>query len=329
MKHSWKITILLLSMFIVTQLIGLYVINYYSPVKIVNNVQINISTPNQLPLGLQPPVQIQQENGNFWTTYFPSLIFAFIIAISLFFVLTKFKAEFVLKAWFFIVVIIALSISILSFFPSSTLLFVAIALVISIPLAFIKIYKQNFFIHNLTELFIYPGIAAVFVSLLTSPQNLNRGVFAIIALLILISIYDMWAVWHSGIMQKMAKYQINQLKIFSGFFIPYVSKRMKLKLQRMKKSEKGKKKIKVNIALLGGGDVIFPTITAGVVLMRFGFTNVLGLEIPLASLLIILGAALGLGFLFLFSKKRRFYPAMPFISIGIFVALGLCYLLFR
>lgn len=316
-------------MFIVTQLIGLYVINYYSPVKIVNNVQVNVSTPNQLPLGLQPPVQIQQENGNFWTTYFPSLIFAFIIAISLFFVLTKFKAEFVLKAWFFIVVIIALSISILSFFPSSTLLFVVIALVIAIPLAFIKIYKQNFFIHNLTELFIYPGIAAVFVSLLTSPENLNRGVFAIIALLILISIYDMWAVWHSGVMQKMAKYQINQLKIFSGFFIPYVSKRMRLKLQRMKKFEKGKKKIKVNIALLGGGDVIFPTITAGVVLMRFGFTNVLGLEIPLASLLIILGAALGLGFLFLFSKKKRFYPAMPFISIGIFIALGLCYLLFR
>jgi presenilin-like A22 family membrane protease len=83
-------------------------------------------------------------------------------------------------------------------------------LVIALPLAFTKIYGRNFLVHNLTELFIYPGIAAVFVPIL--------NIWTIIVLLILISIYDMWAVWHSGIMQKMAKYQINQLKIFSGFY---------------------------------------------------------------------------------------------------------------
>lgn len=327
MKHNWKITILLLSMFILTQLIGLYVINHYSPVKVVDNIQQNISAPNQLPFGLQPPPQIQQSTGDFWTTYFPSIIFAFIIAISLFFVLTKFKAEFVLKAWFFIVVIIALSVSLLSFLPSA-FIFIIIALAISIPLAFFKIYRQNFLIHNITELFIYPGIAAIFVALLTSPENPNRGIYAVVALLVLISVYDMWAVWHSKVMQKMAKYQINQLKIFSGFLIPYMSKRMRLKLKKMKKAGKGKKKIKVNIALLGGGDTVFPLIAAGAVLMKFGFTSVFGLEIPLASLLITLGATLGLGLLFLFSEKKKFYPAMPFISAGVFVALGLCYLIF-
>ena len=69
---------------------------------------------------------------------------------------------------------------------------------------------KNLYIHNLTELLIYPGLAGVFVPLLS--------IWTMIFLLVLISVYDMWAVWHSGIMQKMAKYQINKLKIFSGFF---------------------------------------------------------------------------------------------------------------
>ena len=329
MKHSLKIMILLLAMFLVTQLIGLYVVNYYSPVKVVNNVQQNVTSPKQLPFGLEPPPVPPQTN--FWTTYFPSILFAFVIAIIFFLILTHFKAEFILKVWFFIVVIIALSVSFISFFPSSSLIFVLISLAVAIPLAFFKIYRQNFVIHNLTELFIYPGIAAVFVSLLSSPDSLNQGVYAIIALLVLISLYDMWAVWHAKIMQKMAKYQINKLKIFSGFFVPYISKSMRSKIARMRKENKGKKtgkkSMKVNIALLGGGDVIFPIIAAGVILRRFGFTNILGLEVPLASLIVILGAAAGLGYLFIFGQKKKFYPAMPFISIGIFIALGICYLL--
>ncbi len=312
-------------MFIVTQLIGLYVINYYSPTKVVNNVQQNVSVPNQLPYGLEPP-PIQQES-DFWTTYFPSILFAFVVAILLFFILTRFRAEIVLKIWFFVVVIIALSTSIITFLPSSTLTFIFISLAIAIPLAFFKIFRQNFLIHNLTELLVYPGIAAVFVALLSSPENANRGIYAIVALLILISLYDIWAVWHSGIMLKMAKYQINKLKIFGGFFIPSISKQMRDKIKNMRKTKQNKK-IKVNIAILGGGDVVFPIIAAGVVLRRFGFTNFLGLQLPLASLIIILGATLGLCYLLFFGKKKKSYPAMPFISAGIFVALGVSYLLF-
>jgi presenilin-like A22 family membrane protease len=323
MKHILKITLLILLMFVATQFIGLYVVNYYSPIKVVNNVQQNVTVPNLLPYGLEPPPVTHE--ADFWTTYFPSILFAFVIAIVLFFILTKFKAAIVLKGWFFIVVIIALSVSLVSFFPSSSLIFILISLAVAVPLAFFKIFRQNFLIHNITELFIYPGIAAVFVALLSSPENPNRGIYAIIALLILISIYDMWAVWHSGIMQKMAKYQINKLKIFSGFFVPYVSKKMRLEMKKMKKSGK-KKKVQVNIAILGGGDVIFPIIAAGIVLRRFGFINILGLNVPLASILITLGATLGLGYLLFFSEKKKFYPAMPFISLGIFLALGICYL---
>jgi presenilin-like A22 family membrane protease len=312
-------------MFLLTQFIGIYVVNYYSPTKTVNSVQQNVTSPNELPFGLEPPPMNQQVNVWMILLY---MLPAFVIAIGLFFLLTKLKAEIILKGWFFLVVIIALAITLMSFLPEWSYMWI-IAVAVAATLAFFKIYKRNFIVHNLTELLIYPGIAAVFVSLLSSPENPNRGVFAAIALLILISFYDMWAVWRSKIMQKMAKYQIDTLKIFSGFFIPYASKSVREKMKKMKKDKKNKgKKVKVNIAILGGGDVVFPIITSGVVLRRFGFTEVLGIQLPLASLLIIAGAALGLGLLFAFSEKKKFYPAMPFISAGIFVAMGLCYLIF-
>ncbi len=315
MKHNLKITLVLLGMFIITQFIGLYVVNAYSPTKIIDGNSINISDAPVLPYGMETP-EIETESDYFG--FFYSLIFAFVIAISLLFLLTKFKAEFVIKLWFFFVVTIALGIAInsflpLGFYPS------LIALIIALPLAFIKIYKTNFIVHNITELLIYPGIASVFVPIL----NLKT----MIILLIVISVYDMWAVWHSGIMQKMAKYQINNLKIFSGFFVPYVSKKVKEKIQAMKSLSKaqlkkaGAKQIKVSVAILGGGDVVFPILVSGVMLKTYGFTTILGLQIPLASLLVILGAVIGLFGLFLYSEKKKFYPAMPFITAGIFLGM--------
>ena len=107
--------------------------------------------------------------------------------------MTKFKVEFILKLWFFIVIVLALGISINSFFPASKYIPI-IALAIALPFALIKIFNRNILVHNATELFIYPGIAAIFVPLL--------NIWTMILLLILISVYDMWAVWKSKIMQK-------------------------------------------------------------------------------------------------------------------------------
>jgi len=309
MKHNLKITIILLLMFITTQFIGLYVVDHYSKTKVIEGQVVEIEAPD-LPLGLETPELKEKREFN---QIFISILIAFAIAISLLFLLTKFKAAFVLKLWFFVVVIIALVISFIAILP--TFQYVTImALVIALPLAFVKIYRQDFLVHNMTELFIYPGIAAVFVPIL--------NIWTIVGLLILISAYDMWAVWHSGIMQKMAKYQINKLKVFSGFFVPYVSKNMRNKIKKMKKSELKKKKIKVNVAILGGGDVIFPIIAAGVMMKTFP-------ETIKPALLVIFGAVLGLSYLFFFAKKKKFYPAMPFISEVIFIAIGLSYLIFR
>lgn len=308
MKHKLKITILILVMFLATQFIGLYVVNHYLPEKVVDGERVNVTDAPALPYGMETPAPEEQGEYN---QIFVSIIVAFVIAIGLLFLLMRFKSEIIIKIWFSFVILIALGIFFNTILPE-TEYSSWIALVIAAPLMFFKVFRRNIYVHNLTELLIYPGIAAVFVPIL--------NLWTIIALLVVISVYDMWAVWHSGIMQKMAKYQMEKVKIFSGFFIPYVSKKMKNKIKKMNKSELKKlqkKGVKARIAVLGGGDVIFPIISAGVVLKTFGF---------LPAILTIIGALAGLSYLFFFAKERKFYPAMPFISAGLFIGMGLGYL---
>jgi presenilin-like A22 family membrane protease len=273
---------------------------------------------------------------------FPTMILiAFVFAIFLFFLLTRIKAEKFIKLWFFFVTTIAIGLALKAFslfilkkdvLLSSVITTQAsfsflsiIVILIAFPLAYIKIFKRNLIVHNLTELLIYPGIAAVFVPIL--------GIFGIIILLLAISLYDIWAVWKSEIMQKMAKYQINNLKIFTGFFIPYANKKQKAKIKLIKqkalklkdkKKEKfleeqfKKSKIKINLAILGGGDIIFPIITAGV------FYAVMGL-IP--SLIITVSATIGLLGLFILARKGKFYPAMPFLASAMYIGMIIIFFL--
>jgi presenilin-like A22 family membrane protease len=292
-----------------TQFIGLYVVNTYATQAVVNGNVTNV-TGKTLPYGMG--FQDQQGQVPDLQSIIISFVFSFVIAVSLVFLLIKINAKLILKTWFFIVVVIALGISITAFLPSVS--YAAwIGLGIGALLAFLKFYRRGFLTHNLTELLIYPGIAAVFVPVI--------GIWGIVILLVIISIYDMWAVWKSKIMQKMAKYQMDKLNIFGGFFIPYASKKVKEKIKLYKAKGKNikKMKFKVNVAILGGGDIIFPIIASGVVLKIWGL-------VPAA--MITFGAFLGLTGLLFFSEKKKFYPAMPFITIGIFLALAVDYLIF-
>lgn len=303
MKHTVKITLILLAMFLVTQLLGLFVVNSYLPhtqtiLNQTTGIYENITVIQPLPYGMQPP-EMQAAPSLI------SLIISFTIAIVILLILIKYKWKFFIRAWFFVVVALALSLALNAFtkgFLPFSYLFVLLA---AVPLAYLKIYHPSVIIHNFTELLIYPGIAAVFVQILTWQTAL--------IFLVLISIYDMWAVWKSKLMIKMAKFQMNELKIFGGFFVPYMTKKVREKIANFKKSKSKKgKPIRVNLAILGGGDVVFPIIIAGVFLKFFGI-------IP--ALFVIFGAAIALLFLFMLSEKKKFYPAMPFISGGIFLAL--------
>jgi presenilin-like A22 family membrane protease len=301
MKHSLKVTLVLLAMFFISQLIGLGVTGYYSPeirqVQTENGSLINITSYN-LPYDMDPP---QDTNPK---VNFISIIISMAVAVAIMLILMKVKAEIFLRGWFFLVVTLTIAITlntILSWQKYASLA----AIIIALPLAFFKVFKRNIFVHNLTELIIYPGIAAIFIPLL--------NIWTVSLLLIAISIYDIYAVWHAGFMQKIAKYQIQKLKFFSGFYVPYLSKEQRALIEKMK-GKKTNKKIKINVAILGGGDVVFPIILAGVVLHAWGF---------LPALIISIGATAALAMLFYYSEKGKFYPAMPFISAGCFVGLAI------
>ena len=327
MKHNLKITIILLVMFLLTQFLGLLVINSYTPTtkQVLNETgQLQNVTIEKLPEGFQPPEGIKPME------FLPSIIISFIFAIGLMFLFMKFGLNRILRTWFFLVVIIALGLSLnalLSKFPALTSYLVQgaityaffFSLLIAVPLAIYKVFKRNLLVHNITELLIYPGIAAVLVPLFNT--------LGLIIILILISLYDMWAVWRSKIMIKMAKFQMNELKLFAGFYVPYLGKKerqdldmikQKYKTQQLQEKALKKKKIKVNLAILGGGDVVFPMIAAGVLLRAFGIWP---------AVLVIFGALAGLLFLFSISEKKKFYPAMPFITGGIFLAMLISWLI--
>jgi presenilin-like A22 family membrane protease len=309
MKHSWKITIILIVMFIITQLIGLFIISIYE------------SPDNVLPF--EPPEEIKA--GSQGVGFLKQLLVAFVIAIFLFLFLTRIRAEILIRFWFFAVIVLALilcfnAVFYFAFDNPNPYVTSIISLIIALPLAYVKIFKRDIRVHNLTELLIYPGIAAVFVPIL--------NVLGIIILLLAISLYDIWAVWHTEFMQKMARYQIENLKFFTGFFVPYAGKKARLKLRKIRQKYKTRKsleknlkkaKIKVNLAILGGGDIIFPIIAAGVFLRIFNSIT--------SALIISLTATLALAFLFVLARKGKFYPAMPFITIGIYIGMIINFLL--
>jgi len=282
-------------MFLVIQFIGIYII-------------ASDSVPAFLNSAANPDIQ---QTPAF---YLYQIITSFIFAIIIISLITKYKLKLFMKLWFFTVITIALSISIFAIlkniFGIERYIF---AFTIALIFALLKIFRPSVITHNGTELLIYPGIATLFVPIL-SP-------ITIILLLILISIYDVWAVWHSGLMQKMAHFQMNELKIFGGLLIPFASEKMKNKIKLLKQKyqnrkipqkEIKKKKIKIEIAILGGGDIVFPIITSGVFLKAYG----LG-----AALSVTFGALAGLTHLMIFSKKKKAYPAMPYITTGIFLGL--------
>ncbi len=287
MKHNLFITLCLLILFLTAHIIGLFIIQKYLP------------TENKLPFGIEKP-QFDEK-----TSYLP-IFLTIIIGTILSLILIRFKAVTLFKSWYFLSVLITLVISFSAFIPEK------IAFVLALLLAGIKIIKPNMILHNLTEVFIYGGIAAIFVPVI--------GISSIIILLVLISIYDMIAVWKTKHMISLATFQAKS-KIFAGLSIPYTLKSPMQETSKMQSTRKSKpeKSSSISQAILGGGDIAFPLIFSGVMLKNFGF---------IAALLTSLTAALALFMLFMVAEKKKFYPAMPFITLGSLVGYGLVLLLF-
>ena len=284
MKHSLQVTLILLTFFLLAQGIGLGVIyNYIDHDRSVDGETIF----KDLPIGERPEIQ-----HNYFYLYVIPIVG---LGTMLVLFLLRNKLTWIWRVWFLTAIAMALVISFYSFMPA------IIAVVLGITLAIWRIFKPNFWVQNLTELFVYGGLAAIFVPLFS--------VITISILLVIIAIYDAYAVWKSKHMIALAKEQ-TKAKVFAGLYIPYT---MKLPSNKPSRSKKG-----VRTAILGGGDIGFPLIFAGVVMKELGIWQ---------SMIIPFFALMGLAFLLWRSDEKKFYPAMPFIGAGCFIGLGLIYLI--
>jgi presenilin-like A22 family membrane protease len=271
MKHTLQVTLLLVGLFVLAQVIGLFIIDgYLGQEEIVVDGEVMVNTTwSALPYGVERP-DLDED-----TSYLP-LMGIILVATLLILLLMKLKLVKLWIVWFFISVWFCLAVAFHVVFIDK----VAVALAAVFALG--KVWWKNMYLHNFTEMFIYGGLAAVFVPFL--------NVFSVMVLLVLISVYDFIAVWKTKHMVSMAQFQ-TKMKLFAGLLVPY-----------------GKKKY----AVLGGGDIGFPLFFAGVVLKQSGWFD---------GLLVVFAVTLALVVLLMKSKKNTFYPAMPFLTAGCFLGL--------
>lgn len=113
---------------------------------------------------------------------------------------------------------------------------------------------------------------------------------AMFAVLGVAAIYDAWAVWHSGTMQKMAKF--------------FLGRRVVPGLAVAKKTEEE------GFALLGGGDIFFIVAMAGSLWAYSPFMTYMAAAWMFGAVFV----------LFLISSRGKYYPAIPFIYGGMICA---------
>ncbi len=291
MKHSLSITLIVLGIFLLAQFVGLAIVyNYIDPLK---SQETGKTEFKDLPIGERPPLEEK-------TSYIP-LMLTILLGTGILLLLIKYNLALIWKVWFLIAVTVALTVAWSAFITAG------ISFVLALIFAIWKVFKPNVWVHNFTELFVYGGLAAIFAPLFT--------LTSVSILLVLISLYDAYAVWKSKHMVTLAKSQ-TEAKVFAGLLIPY----------NLSKGVVPAKKIsppklivrKVRTAILGGGDIGFPLIFAGVVLKEWGLWQ---------SLVIPFFALAGLALLLFYADEKKFYPAMPFISAGCFLGLGVVWVM--
>ncbi|MBN1503014.1 hypothetical protein JW930_05710 [Candidatus Woesearchaeota archaeon] len=307
MKHDSKITIYLLLLFLTAQIIGLFILNNSIVVEQkVDEATGEITTvTNYTEIFTGRP----DTEGSASLIYILSAIFVGTFIVLL---LIKYRLYRFWKGWFFIAVGITLAISFDVFFRE------IIAICLGFFLAYLKVFRPNIYTHNITEIFLYSGIAVMLVP--------NFTVLWMTVLLVAISIYDAIAVWKSKHMISMAQFQARS-KMFAGILIPY---------EKPPKAEKADIKIeipvnikekKVRSAILGGGDIAFPLLFAGTVMAEMIGRGVVKNIAFFKTLVIPCTAGIALFLLLCMSKKDRFYPAMPFITMGCLVGYGILLLI--
>ncbi|MCW1301134.1 MAG: presenilin family intramembrane aspartyl protease [Candidatus Nanoarchaeia archaeon] len=247
MKYKFETLILLISLFLIAELFGLFSnSNYFS---------------RELPYSITPP-EWEPEIAPF--SFMVVLIFATLILLFL----MRRKANFLLNAWYFLALLICSSIGLASFLPETSALGIALILTI------IRLSEPDIYIHNLSEILSYSGVTAIFLPLFTP--------ITILILLLVISVYDFIAVHKTKHMIKLFQQQ-KSAGILPGILARY----------------------RDEVAFLGGGDVVFVMLFSTVMAKFYGIAYAL-ISIYLATITIFL--------LGVFGERKKFYPAMPFLT---------------
>jgi len=310
MKHTAVVTLLMLLMFFGANVFGLFVVHSY--VDLAATMESGTLTYHQLPFQMERPEIVEK-------TSFIYIMIAVLIATAVALLIIKLKFWKVWKIWYLLAVWLTSTVALAIFINNYA------AIIISAIIALIKVYRPHFLFHNVSEALVYAGIAAMIVPVM--------DIFAVIMLLLFISVYDVYAVFKSKHMVTLAEAQ-QHTKVFAGFTMPYHEvkgiffkpRKVKTKTKGAKKGtvKQGKGKVtykteKIRIAILGGGDVAFCLLFSGVVLKHFSFA---------ATLLVPFCATIALGYLFCCSKKNKYYPAMPFVTAGCLLGYGILFFLF-
>jgi presenilin-like A22 family membrane protease len=343
-KHNWTVTLMLVVLFVLSQVVGLWLINRESTVAINPATNMTAVMFNDTAIGARP-----ETTGSGSLIY---ILIAIAIGTGLVLLIVKFGRTNIWRSWFFLAVWMALWVSLGVLIRFKIWFDYDIAGILALILTAWKIFKPNIFVHNITEVLMYAGIGLIIVPLF--------DVTWAIVLLLIISVYDMYAVWKSKHMVAMAQFQTKS-NVFAGLMIPYrqdeKSKKVEIFSNPNKVAGRNSNSSSVNAsevtrhgaakiragktspknAILGGGDIAFPLIFIGTVMN--GIILKLSLANPsmalnaikatafLQSSIIILTSTIALTLLFVFAKKGKFYPAMPFLTAGCLIGWAITLLL--
>jgi presenilin-like A22 family membrane protease len=217
-------------------------------------------------------------------------------------ILYKYNAQFVIKAWFALAILISTLIFFEALFDPLT------ALILTLVAVGTRFITDSPMIVNTMTIFAFAGFGAFFGSIFGLP--------AIIALMVILSLYDYFSVNISEHMVALAKFGM-ETNTFMGFTYPKGEDGMDMAdadIQDLEPDDDASAETVdgddgpgAGMGILGGGDIIVPLAFAATLLPDYG-------AIP--AMVSIFGAAAGLTFLLLKAQNGKFYPAIPPVAIG-------------
>ena len=311
MKHPTPVTILLIALFFAAQAVGLLLLA----------LDIDAVTGTAGSLVVEHGTTAIGERPS--TAGFSSFLYLLIgvtIGTALVLLLIRFKAYRLWKVWFLIAIWFSMTMALGVIMPA------LVAFILCLLVAVWKVFWPNPYVHNIAEIFMYAGLAILLVPIFS--------IGWVILLLLAVSVYDMIAVWYSKHMVTMAQAQTKS-NLFAGLYIPKNAGGVKAPTVDAKMHDQAKPAMPnvpppsagSSAAILGGGDIAFPLIFSGVAM---DWLIMRGMTVPnamLYALIIAMTATGALAGLFMYAKKDKFYPAMPFLSVGCLLGLGIVWLM--